>query len=149
MAVNLKTLSANELEALIQDASAHLQGARKNLVKDVRAKIDALLKDSGLTLDDVYHRRATKQAKAGKASNALKGKTVAPKYRNPEDASQTWTGRGRKPSWVAEALRKRGVTIDSLLIVGGKTTAKKSSRKVAKNVAKKAAKKTVRRKVKS
>src|SRR5262245_35640143 len=27
-------------------------------------------------------------------SNSLKGKRVAPKYRNPEDKSQTWAGRG-------------------------------------------------------
>ena len=32
------------------------------------------------------------------------GYTVKPKYRNPWDASQTWTGRGRKPRWVVEAL---------------------------------------------
>lgn len=145
MAVNLKTLSANELEALIQDASAHLQGARKSLVKDVRAKIDALLKDSGLTLDDVYHRRATKQAKGGKST--LKGSTVAPKYRNPENPADVWTGRGRQPAWVVAALKKRGVTKEDLLIGGGKTKA--TTKKAPKKVAKKAVKKTVRKKAKA
>ncbi|WP_084013894.1 H-NS histone family protein [Leisingera methylohalidivorans] len=28
-----------------------------------------------------------------------------PKYRNPEASSQTWTGRGRKPQWIVEAVR--------------------------------------------
>ncbi|MBA4351241.1 MAG: transcriptional regulator, partial [Rhodobacter sp.] len=40
--------------------------------------------------------------------------TVAPrkrapataKYANPADASDTWSGRGRKPRWFAEALAK-------------------------------------------
>jgi DNA-binding protein H-NS len=26
------------------------------------------------------------------------------KYRNPDDATQTWSGRGRRPAWVNEAL---------------------------------------------
>lgn len=29
---------------------------------------------------------------------------VAPKYANPRDPEATWTGRGRKPRWVQEAL---------------------------------------------
>ena len=31
-------------------------------------------------------------------------KPVKPKYRNPDNADQTWTGRGRKPDWVAAWL---------------------------------------------
>ena len=30
-----------------------------------------------------------------------KGTKVAAKYRNPADASQTWTGRGKPPAWIA------------------------------------------------
>jgi DNA-binding protein H-NS len=40
---------------------------------------------------------------------------VAPKYRNPGDASQTWTGRGRQPAWVAEALAG-GARLEDLAI---------------------------------
>lgn len=40
---------------------------------------------------------------------------VAAKYKNPEDASATWTGRGRKPRWVAEALES-GKTLEDLAI---------------------------------
>jgi DNA-binding protein H-NS len=151
MAVNLKALSANELQALIQDASSHLEGARKNLVKDVRAKIDALLKDSGLTLDDVYHRRGSGKAKTGKSGGTLKGSTVAPKYRNPENPADVWTGRGRQPAWFVAALKKRGVTKEDLLIGGGKTkaTTKKAPKKVAKKAVKKAVKKTARKKAKA
>lgn len=149
MAVNLKALSATELQTLIQDASAHLEGARKNLVKDIRAKIDALLQESGLTLDDIYHRRGvkhTKKTKATKVNNPLKGSTVAPKYRNPEDASQTWSGRGRQPRWIAEALKKRGVTLDSFVIGASKATAKKATKKAPpKKTAKKAVKKAVKK----
>jgi DNA-binding protein H-NS len=26
------------------------------------------------------------------------------KYKNPDNTSQTWTGTGRKPAWIIEAL---------------------------------------------
>jgi DNA-binding protein H-NS len=29
---------------------------------------------------------------------------VPPKYRNPKDPSETWTGRGKRPRWLAQAL---------------------------------------------
>ena len=35
------------------------------------------------------------------------GKKVAPKYRDPANPAQTWTGRGRTPAWV-QALQAAG-----------------------------------------
>jgi DNA-binding protein H-NS len=29
---------------------------------------------------------------------------VEPKFQNPEDPSQTWSGRGKQPHWVSELL---------------------------------------------
>ncbi|MBU3646991.1 MAG: H-NS histone family protein, partial [Limnohabitans sp.] len=45
---------------------------------------------------------------------ALAGKKVAPKYRNPANPEQTWTGRGVSPAWV-QSLKAAG-TLDSALI---------------------------------
>jgi len=49
----------------------------------------------------------TSAAKAPKAKRASAGKKVAPKYRDPANAAQTWTGRGRMPQWV-QALHAAG-----------------------------------------
>jgi len=54
--------------------------------------------------------KAPKAAKKG----ALAGKKVAPKYRNPANPEQTWTGRGVSPTWV-QALKATGA-LDSALI---------------------------------
>jgi DNA-binding protein H-NS len=48
--------------------------------------------------------------------SALAGRKVSPKYRNPEKRSETWTGRGRMPLWMA-ALMKKGKKSDDFLIV--------------------------------
>jgi len=36
---------------------------------------------------------------------------VEPKFRNPNDPSETWSGRGRQPRWVTELLVS-GKTLD-------------------------------------
>lgn len=86
----------------------------------VLAKIVALAKDAGLTASDITKALSSgKPAKAGKVARgakkgALAGKKVAPKYRNPANPEQTWTGRGVSPTWVQE-LKTAG-TLQSALI---------------------------------
>ena len=40
---------------------------------------------------------------------------VFPKFRNPDDPSETWAGRGKQPRWLAEQLRS-GKKIDEFKI---------------------------------
>ena len=40
---------------------------------------------------------------------------VYPKYRNPDDPSETWSGRGKQPRWLAAAL-KTGHKIEEYMI---------------------------------
>jgi DNA-binding protein H-NS len=40
---------------------------------------------------------------------------VYPKYRNPKEPSETWSGRGKQPRWLAAAL-KTGHTIEEFVI---------------------------------
>lgn len=138
MSINLETLSPTELKSLIANAQSQMQAAHVNQVKDVREKIERLLKSNGLALADVYPTRSGKSAKGPKS-------VVAPKYRNPADAAQTWSGRGKRPLWFVQALKKRGTTAESLLIGGApkaapaKAVKKGATRKAAKTAAKKAA----------
>ena len=41
--------------------------------------------------------------------------TVLPKYQNPKAPSETWSGRGKQPRWLAAAL-KTGHTIEDFVI---------------------------------
>jgi DNA-binding protein H-NS len=49
------------------------------------------------------------------AKHAKPATKVPPQFRNPDDASQQWTGRGRAPGWVNEA-QARGVSLDTMRI---------------------------------
>jgi DNA-binding protein H-NS len=43
--------------------------------------------------------------------------TGAPRYQNPHNAAQTWSGRGKQPQWIEELLAQ-GETLESLLTDG-------------------------------
>lgn len=97
-------------------------------------KILAIMKDSGLTSAQVVKALAvagataapakgSKEAKAAKTgvkgvkpafAPKAKGGKVAPKYRNPENAEQTWTGRGIPPTW-ARLMREAGRLNESII----------------------------------
>ena len=83
-------------------------------------KILASAKDAGLSASDITSALGSGKKKTAKAKVAGTAKKsgprgkVAPKYRNPADPSQTWTGRGKSPVWV-QALKSAG-SLDSALI---------------------------------
>lgn len=131
MSINLESLSPAELQALIKNAEAQMESSRKNHIKDVRTKIDGILAGAGLTIGEVYPTRGGKGAKGPKAA-------VAPKYRNPDNAAQTWSGRGKRPLWFSEASKKKGVTAESMLIAGATVKAAPAKKAAKKAPAKKA-----------
>lgn len=131
MAINLDSLSPAELQALIKNAEAQMESAWKNHVKEVRTKIDGILAGAGLTIGEVYPTRGGKGLRGPKAA-------AAPKYRNPDNAAQTWSGRGKRPLWFNEALKKKGVTAESLLIAGATAKAAPTKKAAKKAPAKKA-----------
>ena len=105
MALNLNKMSIAELNKLISDAQAAL--AKKQVVAE---KVRKLAQDNGLNISDLMTAEKQKKAKTKKP----RGK-VAPKYKNPANGSETWTGRGRQPRWVADALTD-GKSLDDILI---------------------------------
>jgi DNA-binding protein H-NS len=88
MNIDLAELSLAELHDLIANAQQALVTKQKQERKAVIAEIHALAESAGITvvIQD-----------AGKVTQSK----VAPKYRNPDQPTQTWSGRGVKPRWLA------------------------------------------------
>lgn len=57
-------------------------------------EVEALAKQFGYSLEDLINQPTAKESKARKP--------VAIRYRSPE--GQTWTGRGRSPTWLSDAI---------------------------------------------
>ncbi len=97
MAINIRNLNHSQLTDLIERAKTRQQELAREKATKLRAKIDALVKAEGLAIEDVF-------AGSGPRRGTLVRRKVKPKYRNPADAGQTWTGRGKRPRWYSAAL---------------------------------------------
>ena len=106
--VDLSKLSVEELESLVKDAQAEITARREAERERVLGQMRELAASLGLTLEDVVKLERGKAVKGVAAS-------VQPKYRHPTNPNLTWTGRGKRPAWIAEALAA-GKSLDDLAV---------------------------------
>lgn len=111
MSFDLQGFSATELDTLINQAKKRKTTLKKRKpVATVRAKLRAAAEAEGYTIAELFDGKAAKTAPARKTRKAAKKRRklgkVAPKYRNPANKAETWTGRGRPPRWMAPLLKK-------------------------------------------
>jgi DNA-binding protein H-NS len=108
---------------------------------DLKQKIDVVLAAKVAEERRALQSRLSNLERVGSGSvpsrkSGVRGK-VAPKYRNPENLSETWAGRGLNPRWLATAL-KTGKKLDDFSIaapakkVAAKKVAAKKVRKAGK-----------------
>ncbi len=100
--INLSELSVAELDRLKNNIDSAINNRMQVELMAVRDQLDALVESSGYTLQQILDAKPVR-------------KTVQPKYRNPSNPDNTWTGRGRRPLWVEKCLSE-GKTLDDLLI---------------------------------
>jgi len=121
MSVNLEGLSAKELAAVINEAKKRrTKLAKRKPVAVVRKKVAALLKAEGYTVAELFGGASAKApASAERKPRATKTRKavgkVAPKYRNPDNHDETWTGRGKPKAWLATKLAG-GAKLEDFLI---------------------------------
>jgi DNA-binding protein H-NS len=111
MAIDISKLNETQLTALRGRIQARLHELQLEKVARVRDQVIAMITSEGLDYAELMQHTALARRK----KNSDRRAKVAPKYRNPADRSQTWSGRGRQPRWFKAALRK-GKTERSLLI---------------------------------
>lgn len=91
MGIDLKNLNHTQLSELIQRAELRKREIARERIVKVREKLMALAKAEGFTIEELFGGRRTRRP-------------AAPKYRNPNDHSQVWSGRGKRPRWFSAAL---------------------------------------------
>jgi len=93
MASDLEKKNDDELRQVIADATAVLKARDEKRRKDVEKQIRELAHSAGLSVDI----KASRPGRNGKPKDAAK-------FRNPDNASQTWNGIGKRPQWIRDAL---------------------------------------------
>ena len=98
---DLKSMTRKELEKLQADIKKALKQAETRERKLALAAAEQAVRAHGFSLAEIAGGETAKprRKKARKAKKA-----GVPKYANPADTSQTWTGKGRKPNWFMVAL---------------------------------------------
>src|SRR5688572_28790914 len=101
MSIDLSGLSSKELEALIAQAKKRRTTlSKRKPIALVRQKLTALARAEGYSVAELFG-GASAPAKKGeavaktarKSTKGYKLGKVAPKYRNPQNPSETWAGR--------------------------------------------------------
>lgn len=103
--VDLSKLSIEELENLVRDAQAEIVSRKEAEKQRVLDQIRELAASIGMTPEALL-----KQQAGGRG-----GAKVEAKYRHPDDPSQTWSGRGKRPQWVNDALAA-GTSLEDLAV---------------------------------
>ena len=104
-AINVDKMALKDLIDLELKVKKALVSARERERSEIKSKVEQLIEKAGFSVEEIFAR----------GRGAMKGRTVAPKYANPDDKSETWTGRGRKPKWLVAKLSK-GAKIEQFAI---------------------------------
>ena len=102
--IDLSSLSLAELIKIEKKLPRAIVKARKSEKVALRKKMEAIAAESGFALHDLFD-----------GNNNKTKRIVKPKYKNPDNIEETWTGRGRKPRWVQSHLSNGG-SLDDVTI---------------------------------
>jgi len=86
-----------ELEARVAKAIAVMRDKERS---ELKRKMAELAETHGFSVNELFG-----GGRGGRGAGKSKSLGVA-RYANPDNRSDTWTGRGRKPNWLLERLKK-------------------------------------------
>lgn len=96
------------------------EGDLESIIVTVKSELDKKKKRrKQQTLNDIYSQLSTIdlsfESSTKKTNSTLKGMKLPPKYINPLNHEQHWSGRGLQPDWMKKLITD-GVAVDDLKI---------------------------------
>jgi DNA-binding protein H-NS len=104
---SLTSISTDELWSLHEQVTSTL--ARK--IVEEKAKLEARLRQLEYAVGAIGSKNRAVNSDRGRRPYPK----VLPKYQNPRDPTERWSGRGKQPHWVRAQL-KAGKKLEHLLI---------------------------------
>ncbi|MRH77510.1 H-NS histone family protein [Spiribacter sp. C176] len=102
--MDLSNYTIEQLDQIKKDIDKEIVNRKKENAKRAQQELKKVAESYGFNLADLV----------GGAPVRARKKAAA-QFQNPNDASQTWSGRGRKPAWV-KAWESAGRSIEDLRI---------------------------------
>lgn len=112
MKFDLKSMTRKELEKLSADVKKALLSSKARDRRDALKAAEKAAAEFGFSLNDLAKDKAPSSVAKPKKK---KGKPAAARFANPNDPTQTWTGKGRQPFWFKNAV-EGGTSPDALEI---------------------------------
>ncbi|PJK14295.1 DNA-binding protein [Lysobacteraceae bacterium NML07-0707] len=119
--VDITKLNSKELADLISQAQKRKRVlAKRKPINQVRTQINKIVRASGYSFEELFGTAGATSTSAprkaaSKSKGPRKGSKVEAKYRDPANAENTWTGRGKQPRWLA-AYIEQGRQLNDFLI---------------------------------
>jgi DNA-binding protein H-NS len=109
--LNLDAMSIDEVWQLHEEIGQVLSVRLTSEKRELEKRLARLRREGEIRQSEL----ADEQPLKGAARERRKYPRVVPKYRNPDEPSETWSGRGKQPRWLVAAL-KTGHTIEEFAI---------------------------------
>jgi DNA-binding protein H-NS len=116
----IKSMSFDQLVALRDNVVRLISDKAASTRRELEAKLAAIEGLGGY----VGAKRGPKPR-----GSKLKGRKVAPKYRNPQNRSETWAGRGATPRWLRAYIKSGRKLEDFAIGKPGRKPGRKAGRK--------------------
>lgn len=100
--MDLTKLSRQDLSKLKSDVERELKKRERKEKSAAKKKIQAIAQSAGFSIGELFDEKKPKAAKPA-AGKRAKAKV---KFRDPKNAKNTWSGRGRMPKWLAAEVEK-------------------------------------------
>lgn len=102
-------MSLKELETIKKEVDRVIAMKRDLERVQLKKKVAELAESHGFSVNELFG-----AAQKGRGGQKNKSSGV-PKFANPENPADTWTGRGRKPNWLVDRLKK-GAKVEDFAI---------------------------------
>ena len=113
--MELRKLTVAQLTRLKAKIDAEIARRNDTAKVELLKEVKKMAAKAGVPMSELLGAKAGRRAAGTRKASPIKGKKVPPKYRNPANHAETWTGRGRQPAWVVKYVGS-GKKLDNLLI---------------------------------
>ena len=100
--IDLEPLDIDQLAELLTKAHTEMASREKKRRSKLRSELERRVAAEGYKMGDIF-------PELGTASLSGARRKRPAKYRDPQNADQTWSGVGRTPKWVQAILDERGI----------------------------------------
>ena len=113
--MDLSNMSLGDLRNLQEQIKQEMKQREQQDLQKAREQIMAIAQSVGVPLKDLIATSGRGAKSGGKSVSGSGSGSVAVRFRNPDNESQQWTGRGRQPKWVKEWV-EGGKSLDKLRV---------------------------------